>query len=439
MEKKHCVCWRSIACVIVLVLLQFSFTAVAQVKKEDTLLIVTADHSDWNYKTSDKVLFTISFTRAGKILSNVPIHIEVGPEKMKPTIAIDTLSKKAIKILTQGLSNPGFLRCVATVEVNGKKFRSLATAAISQEAIKPTVEEPADFDEFWEKGKESMAKVPMDSKMRLIPERSTGPVNIYEVSLQTIRPGARLYGILCVPKKAGKYPAALKVPGAGIRPYRGDSALAANGMITFEIGIHGIPVTMPQEVYYDLASGALYGYPFLNLDNKDEYYYRRVYLGCVRAVDFLASLPEVDTSRLAVYGGSQGGALSIVTAALDHRIKYLSCLYPALSDLTGYFFHRAGGWPHMFAPTALYSLKTDQKKETASYYDVVNFAKRIRVPGFYSWGYNDETCPPTSVYSSYNSIKADKELFIVKESGHWQTKEQAIKVNEWLLQHLRTP
>jgi cephalosporin-C deacetylase-like acetyl esterase len=115
----------------------------------------------------------------------------------------------------------------------------------------------------------------------------------------------------------------LKVPGAGVRAYYGDTALAKKGIVTFEIGIHGVTVTQPNIFYYDLAFGPLYQYYFFNLDSRDNYYYKRVYLGCLRAVDLLTSLPEVDTSRIAVYGGSQGGALSIVTAALDKRVKYV--------------------------------------------------------------------------------------------------------------------
>ena len=69
--------------------------------------------------------------------------------------------------------------------------------------------------------------------------------------------GSRIYGILAIPKKPGKYPAILKVPGAGIRPYAGDARTAALGFITLEIGIHGIPVNLDPQVYSDLAAGAL--------------------------------------------------------------------------------------------------------------------------------------------------------------------------------------
>ncbi|ULT22314.1 acetylxylan esterase [Sphingobacterium sp. E70] len=114
---------------------------------------------------------------------------------------------------------------------------------------------------------------------------------------------------------------------------------------------------------------------------------------------------------------------------MDKRVTAVAALYPALSDVTGYLHHRAGGWPHYFAPNNYSVLKKINGLEnTLSYYDVVNFAKRIRVPGFYSWGFNDVVCPPTSMYASYNGISAPKALRIYKETGHWTHPDQK---NEW--------
>ena len=63
-----------------------------------------------------------------------------------------------------------------------------------------------------------------------------------------------------------------------------------------QIGIHGIPVIQPQEVYDSLAQGGLSGYPTFGLDSRERYYYRRVYTGTLRANDFLASLPQWDAA-----------------------------------------------------------------------------------------------------------------------------------------------
>jgi cephalosporin-C deacetylase-like acetyl esterase len=246
-----------------------------------------------------------------------------------------------------------------------------------------------------------------------------------------------MFGILCMPKQEGKYPALLHVPGAGIRPYTGDLANAEKGMITLQIGIHGIPVNLDPDVYTALSEGALRNYPSFNLDDKETYYYRRVYLGCVRAVDFLSQLPQTDTSRIGINGGSQGGALSIITASLDNRIKFLTSYYPALSDMTGYLEGRAGGWPHLFTGQNLQFQNKPDKISALGYYDVVSFARNLRTPGFYTLGFNDETCPPTSMFAAYNQIKAPKELFVVPETGHWTFAEQNEKLNTWMLEKLR--
>lgn len=400
-------------------------------------IIVSPDHANWVYKPGEKASFQVAVMKNSELLQNIKIKYEFGPEMMTPTKRDSVVSKDGqFKIEGGTMKEPGFLRCKVSVVVDGVRYENLATAAYSPEQIKTTTELPADFNQFWDNAKAEASKIPMDAKMTLLPDRCTEKVNVYQANIQNYRLGMRLYGILCVPKKSGKYPAVLKVPGAGVRAYTGDVAMAENGIITFEIGIHGIPVTMDPSVYLDLGRTTLDGYPFFNLDDRDRYYYKRVYLGCVRAIDFIYSLPEFDGSSLGVTGGSQGGALSIVTAGLDSRIKYLAAFYPALCDVTGYLYGRAGGWPHMFNDAnKAFNAKKD-KIETSKYYDVVNFARMVKAPGYYSWGYNDVTCPPTSMFSAYNVIQAPKSLTIFEETGHWTYPEENEKLRNWLVEKL---
>lgn len=417
--------------------LMMSVALQAQPTEKLVKVIVAPDHEDWTYEPGDKVKFTITVLQNGNPVRDADVRYEVGPEKMDPTKKESRkLAKGTITVDGGTLKGPGFLRCVATATIDGNEYRGLATAGFDPLKIDPTVENPSDFKKFWEDAKSENATIPMDAEMTLIPERCTEKVNVYHVSIQNFRNRSRVYGILTLPRKEGKYPALLKVPGAGIRPYYGDVATAEQGIITLEIGIHGIPVTLDPEVYGDLGAGPLSGYQWFNLDNKDRYYYKRVYLGCVRANDFLVSLPQFDGTNLGVSGGSQGGALSIITAALDSRVKYLAAYYPALSDMTGYLNGRAGGWPHMFDKNNLPYNDLAEKKETIRYYDVVNFARTLKIPGYYSWGFNDETCPPTSMYAAYNVITAPKELYLALETGHWTYPEQREDFNNWMIQKL---
>ena len=410
----------------------------AQPIEQVVKIIIAPDHNDWFYHTDEKVKFNVTILQYGNPLKNVKVKYEVGPERMAPDKS-DSLMLTDGKFVIEGgtMKTPGFLRCIVVAEVNGKKYRNLSTVGFDPGQIEPAAENPIDFVQFWDKAKADLGKIPMDARMTLLPERSTETVNVYQVNLQNYLVGSRLYGILCVPKKEGKYPALLKVPGAGIRPYNGDVVTAEKGVITFEIGIHGIPVNMDLNIYANLSGGALSGYPAFNLEDRDRYYYKKVYLGCVRANDFLTSLPQFDGTNLGVTGGSQGGALSIVTAALDKRVKFLGAYFPALSDLTGFLVGRAGGWPHLFNKDNINSGSAKDKIKTSGYYDVVNFARLITVPGMYSWGFNDETCPPTSMYAAYNVISAPKSLFLSVETGHWNYPEQRENMDSWLQKQLK--
>jgi cephalosporin-C deacetylase-like acetyl esterase len=401
---------------------------------------VSPDHKDWLYKPGEKAHFDVQVVQFGRLLENAPIRYEIGPELLKPELTGNMVLKSGAGTLDGStMKQPGFLDCKVFVKLDNVEYMGMAAAAYAPEQLQPTVTLPADFQQFWDKAKADAAKIPLDTRMTLMPLKCTELVDVYHVSVQNFAVGARLYGILCVPKKPGRYPALLRVPGAGVRPYNGDMATAAKGIITFEIGIHGIPVNLEQNVYDELRAGALVNYPFYNLDDKDRYYYKRVYLGCVRAIDLIFSLPQFDGEKLAVTGGSQGGALSIVTASLDSRVKWLVAYYPALCDVTGYLHGRAGGWPHMFNDANRpFNAKPD-KIETCRYYDVVNFARFIHVPGYYSWGYNDNVCPPTTMYSAYNVITAPKALFVANDTGHWAYAEQYTRTDAWLFDKLLGP
>jgi cephalosporin-C deacetylase-like acetyl esterase len=413
--------------------------AIAQDRVATTQLRVSPNRPDWTYQPGEKVTFKITALWDQEPLDGLTVRYRVGPEMMPVEEKIANLSPDGLTIDGGTLDGPGFLRCVVTVNVNGRTIRSVATAGFAPEKIQPTQQEPADFEQFWTAGKDALAKIPLNAQLTHMPEASTGTINVYQVNFATLKASgkgtSRLYGILCEPKAPGKYPALLCVPGAGVRPYSGEREMAEKGFITLQIGIHGIPVNLPPETYKSLASGALETYQTIRLDQRDHYYYRRVYLGCVRANDFLVSRPNWDGKNLLVTGGSQGGQLSLVTTGLDPRVTGTALFYPGFCDVTGYMHGRAGGWPHLFRPEeqSKPSAHADLDKiATTGYYDAVNFAKRIKVPGFYSWGYNDETCPPTSMFAAYNVITAPKQLVLALEMGHALQPEQTERGNAWL-------
>lgn len=401
----------------------------AQIHGNEIRVMVSPDHSDWVYQLKEKCTFTIRIYKAQNLLPDVKVDYELGPEWYPTEKKSGILLKNGKLTVSGSMNTPGFLRCKIKAYVGDRTYDGMATAAYAPEAIQAHAVNPDDFESFWKETLKEARQIPLASTMELLPERCTETVNVYQVSFQDIRQGSRTFGILCMPKIPGKYPALLRLPGAGVRPYQGDVETAAKGAITLEIGIHGIPVTMRQSIYDALAYGALYSYQYQNYDSRDNSYYKRVFVGTLRAVDFITSLSQYDGKTLGVTGSSQGGALSMATAALDKRVTFYAAIHPAMCDHRAHLQKVAGGWPHYFY---YFPNPTQQQIQTVDYYDMVNFARLINVPGWFSWGYNDDVCPPTSTYAAYNSIIAPKELHPYLETGHYWYQEQYEQWRQWL-------
>jgi cephalosporin-C deacetylase-like acetyl esterase len=411
----------------------------AQPKKTIIAVAVAPEHADWQYSCGEDVKFGLSVLKAGLPLENAEVYYEISEDMQTPLKKGNmTLKDGTAQIKAGTMKKPGFLRLRVWATYEGVRYYGVATAGFDIDRIEPTTTVPEDFDAFWAKVLADNDKLEMLPQLELVPEKCTPKVNVYSASFQNHRKGCRMYGTMCVPadlKPGDKLPAILIVPGAGCRARTGFYAEAEKGFVTLEVGIHHIPTVMDDEIYAQLKAGMMAEYQFYNMDDKDKYVYKSIYAGCARAVDFLAGLDFVDPDRIGVTGGSQGGALSITTAVLNPKVKCLAAFYPALADLTGYLYGRGGGWPHAFRNGYM---ATKERIETSRYYDVANFARKITVPVFYSYGFNDMTCCPTSTTAAYNVIpSSEKTLWIVPEIEHWTYPEQNIARSQWLMDQLK--
>lgn len=408
--------------------------------EEEIQLIISLDKKNWIYTIGEEPVFTVRLLGNGvEINESVEASYTMGLEKMKPIREEHVnLTNGVANIVGEPLGEPGFLRCEVRVKVNGKIYKATATAAFDPEKIKPTAVEPVDFDRYWSDAIENSKHIPLSPKLTPIPDRGNDSIAVYQVEYGFYNDGAqKFYGVLSTPKKEGKYPATIRFPGAGHVPPRGDQATAAKGFITLSLYIHGHPVIKEKSYYANLRANELKGYQYEGVADRDSFYYKNVILGCVRSVDLIYSLPQFDGNNIGSWGSSQGGALSIITTSLDNRINYFVALCPAMCDFTGYLHNRAGGWPHIFAKPERYKDNKEEIIEALSYYDVVNFAKHLKVPGFFSWGFNDPVTPPTSFYAAYNMIKSSKQVHIIPEGVHKIYREQWKITSAWLIEKLK--
>ncbi|WP_373832019.1 acetylxylan esterase [Bacteroides heparinolyticus] len=434
---------RNLLSVLCVVLLSLTAFAENYPYRSDVLWVTVPNHADWLYKTGEEATVEVHFYKYGIPQNGVTVNYELGGDMMPSEIKGTIVLKNGKAVIPMGtMSEPGFRDCRMTATVDGKTYKHHIKVGFSPEKIRPYTQIPADFGDFWNKNKAELAKLPLIYTKELVKEYCTDQMDCYLVRLQVNERGQAIYGYLFYPKhaKEASCPVVLCPPGAGIKtikePLR-HKYYAEHGCIRFEIEIHGLNPKMPTEDFKDISNafnGKENGYLNNGLDNRDNYYMKRVYMACIRSIDLLVSLPEWDGRNVVVQGGSQGGALALVAAGLDPRVTACIANHPALSDMAGYMAGRAGGYPHFFRVAGM---DTPDKLNTMAYYDVVNFARSIKVPTRMTWGYNDDVCPPTTSYAVYNVLQCPKEALITPINEHWTSEDTEYGHLTWMLNHLR--
>lgn len=411
--------------------------------RSDLLWVTEPDHPDWTYRTGEKAKIKINLFKYGMPQDGITVRYETGSELMpsdKTGSIVLKNGKAEINIGT--LDKPGFRDCIFSVMINGRKYSHHVKVGFSPDKIKPYTEMPDGFMDFWKNNIKEASEFPLKYTKEKAEEYCTEKIDCYLIKLQLNNRGQAVYGYLFYPKNAkpGSCPVVLSPPGAGIKtikePLR-HKYYAEEGFIRLEFEIHGLNPTMSEEQFKEISNafnGKENGYLTNGLDNKDNYYMKRVYLSCLRCIDLLTSLPEWDGKNVIVQGGSQGGALAMITAGLDKRVTACVVNHPALSDMAGYMAGHTGGYPHFFRTKGM---DTKEKLETMSYYDVVNFARLIKADTFMTWGFNDNTCPPTTSYAVYNTLECSKEALITPINEHWTSEETERGHLEWIKKHLK--
>lgn len=427
-----------IACVATVVVLAENYPY-----RSDLLWVTEPDHSDWIYKTGENAQINVSLFKYGIPQDGITVNYETGSELMpadkKGSIILKN-GKAEINIGT--MKEPGFRDCIFSVDINGRTYSHHVKVGFSPEKIKPYTRMPDDFIDFWSKNINEASKYPLKYTKKKAEEYCTDKIDCYLIKVQLNSRGQAVYGYLFYPKNVQprSCPVVLSPPGAGIKTIKDPlrhKYYAEEGCIRLEFEIHGLNPTMNAEQFNEISNafnGKENGYLMNGLDNRENYYMKRVYLACIRCIDLLTSLPEWDGKNVIVQGGSQGGALAMVAAGLDKRVTACVVNHPALSDMAGYKAGRAGGYPHFFRTKGMDS---KDKLETMAYYDVVNFARLIKADTFMTWGFNDNTCPPTTSYAVFNTLECTKEALITPINEHWTSEETERGHLDWIKKHLK--
>lgn len=399
------------------------------------------DHADWLYKTGEKANVTVTLLRYGMPVEGQVVYT-IGDDMLEPDRKDSLMLRHGSVTINAGTSRKPCFRDIVMYykDDQGGSHQYHLKLGFDVDKITPRTKEPADFTAFWDKAKAEIA-TPLSCTRTRLDEFSTGSSECYKVRINTVDRHA-IYGYLYMPKNAakGSCPVLTCPPGAGIKhiePHNNDGN-ASLGIITFQFEIHGIDPQMSAEDYRDINAAFIEqpcSYNRFGIEDKDRYYFRHVYQGLVKAIDMLTSLPEWDGRNVIAYGGSQGGALSLISAGLDSRVTACVAYYPALVEMSGYSVKgQMGGYPHFKKDMSIYTAKA---LETLPYYDVISFVRHIKVPTFLSFGYCDSVCPPSTSYMVWNTLDCPKELFTMPFTEHWSNEAGRCAAVEFIKKNLR--
>ena len=402
--------------------------------------VAVPDHPDSYYRLGQQATLRVVAREGGVPLDGTTLYYKTGPEMLLPAAYDSTTFIAGEAVIRMGtMGEPGFLACQYEFKAGGKRQSDLVKVAYEPERIRTFTPMPQDFRAFWQKALREAREVPFEAAYYDVPEATNEQ---FKTELVRLRVGKQkwMYGYLTRPLDGRRHPVVLCPPGAGSQKIYPSDYFPKEGCVYMKIEIHDNDQRLADDEYNAMRQAKCDGYMRRGMGSKDTYYYKDVYVGCARCVDFLCTLPEWDGQNVFVTGGSQGGALTIVTTALNEKVTFCAPFYPALCDLTGFLHQRAGGWPKFFSgyyKDGQVDIAEADAVETLQYFDMVNFARELRVPVFASWGYSDDTCSPTSIWAMWNEISAPKTCDITPSSGHWRFPSSQEKCMQWIKKQLR--
>ncbi|OME84095.1 acetylesterase [Paenibacillus sp. FSL A5-0031] len=310
-------------------------------------------------------------------------------------------------------------------------------------AYRPSVTmDVEELNQYWENVLNSYAERPLDVKRQTVET----PITTVRTERLTYKGGddTPIHGLYIVPQQGlngAKLPCVVIYQG-----YTGDKGLPERyaawlllGYAVFAVDARGQGGETGNLLTSD--EGFVKGWVSQGITNTERSYYQAITMDAVRAVDTAALQDEVDESRIAVVGASQGGGLSLLAAALNSKVSAVVADIPNMCHMDFGLMNSTSSLTEIAQYIKRYPERLNAVLSTLAHFDLLNLAERIKAPVLMSVGWKDTVCMPETIYAVYNRIRSLKQLNDYPFSGHevseYQNRESILFLQEALKNGLK--
>ncbi len=335
-------------------------------------------------------------------------------------------SSKHMQFIIPAPEQPGLYNIDLTINTTSYEDTTRHSFGYEIDYINSPLHKPADFDAFWNDALQELAKINPAYQITEAPEKTTAEYKVYKVEMNSLE-NVKIFGWLTIPKtwiKGKKFPVVVIYPGYQVMM----NPLFFYDYIGLSLNVRGMD--KKSEAYPIPDGEEVLTY---NIQEKEKYIYRGIYMDCIRGIDFLFANEHLgfDLNRITVLGGSQGASLALVVAALKNKIINtciadvpIYCDMHMNLEMEPQIKEEAFTFKYInrFLNKQAGVFTKEQFLQNFSYFEVQNFIPQINCSVLMAAAFKDALAPASTVFCGFNKlnpkVRQKSEIYTFPDLAH---------------------